>query len=106
MRKVNQLAKVIQKIQEYIGNPCDMVNKARLFDNNLAKVGLVLEAKVVAIFTDYACKIESLLEEMRSWFTGLELEAASLFTSLERIANLAVNMKVVLLLGLWNAMLQ
>ena len=37
MRKVNKSIKVIQKIQDYIGNPGDVVNKAKLFNNNLAK---------------------------------------------------------------------
>ena len=64
--EINESVKVIQKIQEYMGNSSDVVNKARLFDNNLTKIGPVSGAKVVAILMNYAFKIEKILEEMRS----------------------------------------
>ena len=50
-----------------------MVNKARLFDANLAK-NPVSAGKVISVLVDFAEKMEELLDEMRVLFDGLQLE--------------------------------
>ena len=70
MWKANKSIEVIKKIQDYIGHPND-INKARLFDSNLAKASPIVRAKIM----DYAFKMEKILKDMRSLFFGLELEA-------------------------------
>ena len=47
-----------------------MLNKAWLFDNNLA-TNPVWAAKVIPILMDFAAKMEELLDDMRSLFDGL-----------------------------------
>ena len=56
-----------------------MVNKARLFDVNLAR-NLVSTGKVISVLVDFAEKMEELLEEMRVLFDGLTLEVPPVAT--------------------------
>ena len=53
----------------------NVINNAKLFDNNLTKVRPVLSAKVVTIVLDYFLKMEKNLKEMKIVFVELELEA-------------------------------
>ena len=62
-----------QKLEEYISFPGNLLNKAKLFDNNMAK-NPVQAAKVISILVDFAEKMEKLLDDMRSLFDGLALE--------------------------------
>ena len=50
-----------------------MVNKAKLFDANLAK-NPVTAGKVIPVLVDFAKKMEELLDEMRILFDGLQPE--------------------------------
>ena len=50
-----------------------MVNKAKLFDANLAK-NPITTGKVIPVLVDFAKKMEELLNEMRILFDGLQLE--------------------------------
>ena len=50
-----------------------MVNKARLFDANLAK-NLVSAGKIIPVLVDFVEKMEELLDEMRVLFDGLQPE--------------------------------
>ena len=54
-----------------------MVNKARLFDENLAR-NLVSAGKVILVLLDFLKKMEELLDEMRVLFEGLTLEVPSI----------------------------
>ena len=53
-----------------MSNLGDVLNKARLFDDNLAN-HLVSITKVILILVDFAKKMEELLQNMRSLFDGL-----------------------------------
>ena len=75
INKLNAILEYNQKLEEYVGNPSDIVNKVRLFDKSLAK-HLVLAAKVIPILIDFAEKMEELLDEMRVLFEGLQLEVS------------------------------
>ena len=64
-----------------------MLNKARLFDNNLAK-NPVSAAKVIPILVDFAEKMEELLDDIRSLFDGLAPEI-SLAVPLEHVPEIS-----------------
>ena len=72
--KLNSALLFNQKLEEYIGNPSDVINKARLFDENLVKHP-VSATKVIPALVDFAEKMEELLTKMRSLFDGLQSEA-------------------------------
>ena len=69
--KLNAALQFNQKLEEYVGNPGDVVNKARLFDENLPR-NPILARKVIPILMDFAKKMEELLYEMRVLFEGLQ----------------------------------
>ena len=66
-----------QKLEAYVGNTGDVVNKAQLFDANLAQHP-VTSKKVILVLVDFADKMEELLDEMRVLFDGLLLEVLPL----------------------------
>ena len=71
--KFNAALQFNQKLEEYIGNPGDVVNKARLFDENFAR-NPVSTRKVILVLVDFAKKMEELLDEMRVLFDRLTPE--------------------------------
>ena len=71
--KLNAALQFNQKLEEYVGNPGDVVNKVRLFDENLAR-NPVSASKVMPILVDIAEKMEELFDEMKVMFEGLQLE--------------------------------
>ena len=52
INKMNDNLDVIWKIEEYIKHLYDVLNKARLFDNNLA-TNPVIAAKVIPVLVDF-----------------------------------------------------
>ena len=68
--KLNAALQFNQKLEEYVVNPGDVVNKARLFDENLARNPISVR-KVIPVLVDFAEKMEELLDEMRVLFDGL-----------------------------------
>ena len=71
--KLNLALTFNQKLETYVGNIRDVINKAKLFDANLAK-NPVTARKVIPILVDFAEKMEELLDEMRVLFDGLQPE--------------------------------
>ena len=71
--KLNLSLAFNQKLETYVGHTGDVVNKAKLFDANLAK-NLVTAGKVIPVLVDFAEKMEELLDEMRILFDGLQPE--------------------------------
>ena len=63
-RKANKAIKVVWKIQNYIKIPNDIVNKVKLFDNGLERIGKLSKEKIIMILVDYLLKMEKILEEM------------------------------------------
>ena len=68
--KLNLSLAFNQKLETYVGHTGDVVNKAKLFDANLAK-NPVTAGKVIPVLVDFAEKMEELLDEMRVLFDGL-----------------------------------
>ena len=77
--KLNTAFQFNQKLEEYIGSSGDVVNKARLFNENLAR-NLIAAGKVIPILVDFAKKMEELLDEMRVLFEELQPEIPPLAT--------------------------
>ena len=71
--KLNVALTFNQKLEAYVSHIGDVVNKARLFDANLAK-NPVSVGKVIPILVDFAEKMEELLDKMRALFDRLQLE--------------------------------
>ena len=68
--KLNLSLAFNQKLEAYVGNTGDVVNKAQLFDANLAQHPVTAK-KVIPVLVDFADKMEELLDEMRVLFDGL-----------------------------------
>ena len=71
--KLNVALAFNQKLEAYVGHTRDVVNKARLFNANLAK-NPVTAGKIIPVLVDFAEKMEELLDEMRVFFDGLQPE--------------------------------
>ena len=68
--KLNLSLPFNQKLETYVWNSGDVVNKAQLFDANLAQ-NPVTTKKVISVLVDFVDKMEELLDEMRVLFDGL-----------------------------------
>ena len=71
--KLNLFLAFNQKLETYVGNTGDVVNKAQLFDANLAQHPVTAK-KVIPVLVDFVDKMEELLDEMRVLFDGLPPE--------------------------------
>ena len=71
--KLNLSLAFNQKLETYVGHTGDVVNKAQLFDANLAQHPVTAK-KVIPVLMDFADKMEELLDEMRILFDGLQPE--------------------------------
>ena len=69
--KLNLALAFNQKLETYVGNTGDVINKVKLFDANLAK-NLVTAGKVILVLVDFAEKMEELLDEIRVLVDGLQ----------------------------------
>ena len=70
MDKLNLSLAFNQKLETYVGNSGDVINKAQLFDANLAQHPVTTK-KVIPVLVDFADKMEELLDKMRVLFDGL-----------------------------------
>ena len=71
--KLNLSLAFNQKLETYVGHTGDVVNKAQLFDANLAQHPVAAK-KVIPVLVDFVDKMEELLDEMRTLFDGLQPE--------------------------------
>ena len=94
VKKMNNSLKVIKKIEDYIWHQADVLSKARVFDEVLAK-NLASAVKVILILVDFNQKIEELLDDMRSLFDRLNAQQA---LPLGAVLNISINSKEILLL--------
>ena len=62
--------KALDKIQEFIGNSGNVVNKVKLFDNEFEKAEYVSKSKIIVILVNYGQTMEKILKEMRMIFAG------------------------------------
>ena len=95
LKKLNESSEVIWKIGAYIGHRGDVVNKTKLFNNNLAN-HLVSGANVILILVGFVQKMEELLDNMRSLLDSLDVVPATATTPLENIPDISLEMELIL----------
>ena len=66
--KTQKAHRLIGLLEEHIRNPGDLVTKARIYDEAVAKIGNVTALKLIHICVDYSTKMETILVEMRAFF--------------------------------------
>ena len=60
--------RLIGLLEEHVRNPGDLVIKARIYDEAVAKIGGVTALKLIHICVDYSTRMETILAEMRILF--------------------------------------
>ena len=55
-------------LEKHIRNPGDLVTKAWIYDEAVAKTRIVTALKLIHICVDYSAKMETILVEMRALF--------------------------------------
>ena len=98
--KLNASLLLNQNLEEYVSHLSDMLNKARLFDNNLA-TNPVSTAKVIPILVDFAAKMEELVDNMKSLLDGLGPEPNQ-EVALEHVPDLFLEIGDILSLTKWR----
>ena len=69
---------VTQKVCGFLGNPGDVLNKARLYDHGLKQPSTDSGVKMMQCMVDYGLKMEKTLKELHALLhsTGVQLEPA------------------------------
>ena len=70
--KTGEAMHLLIQFHNFVGQPSDLVTKAQVFDETVAKFLPLTGAKVLHIVVDYAIKMETLLVEMRKLMTKLK----------------------------------
>ena len=67
---------VTQKVCGFLGNPCDVLNKARLYDHGLKQPSTEFGVKMPRCMVDYGLKMEKTLKKLRALLhsTGAQSE--------------------------------
>ena len=68
--KTQRAHRLIGLLEEHIQNPGDLVTKARIYDEAVAKTGSVTALKLIHICVDHSAKMETILVEMRALFAA------------------------------------
>ena len=73
IRRLNTKSKEgLDSIWKFIRNPINMVNKAKLFDNEVKTEGQLLALKIVNVLVEFGRKMEVTLAEMWKLLSGLQ----------------------------------
>ena len=68
--KTQRAHRLIGLLKEHIRNLGDLVTKARIYNEAVAKMGSVTALKLIHICVDYSAKMETILAEMRALFAA------------------------------------
>ena len=74
-QKTGEALNLLTQFQSYVGQLGDVVTKARIFDETVAKDLPVTGSKVISIVVDYSAKMETLLLGMRQLMINLQQPA-------------------------------
>ena len=66
--KTQRAHRLIGLFEEHVRNPGDLVIKARIYDEAVAKIGGVTALKLIHICVDYSTRMETILVEIRVLF--------------------------------------
>ena len=80
---------LIQKMEGFVQQPVEVLNKVRLFDEGLAK-NPITAAKVIPVLVDFNQKMEEILLDMGGLFKGLEIEG---LVPLDQVPNISINIE-------------
>ena len=96
--KLSESLDLIRKMEGIVQQLAEVLNKARLFDEGLAK-NPVTAAKVVPVLVDFNQTMEEILMDMRGLFKGLEVEG---LVPLDQVPNLSINTEELSTLQGWE----
>ena len=65
-KQENNVRVVARNFEEFIGNPGDVVNKAKLYDKGMSWLGASPTPKIIRFLVDYNIKMEKVLAEIRA----------------------------------------
>ena len=80
--------KLIGLLEEHVRNPRDLVIKAGLYDEAIAKTGGVTAFKMIHICVDYSTRMETILAEMRIFFDSRNRFFRGSLVPLEKVPDL------------------
>ena len=80
--------RLIGLLEEHVWNPGDLVIKARIYDEAVAKIGGVTALKLIHICVDYSTRTETILAEMRVLFDSRNRFFRGSTISLEKFPDL------------------
>ena len=66
--KTQGAQRLIGLLEEHVRNPGDLVIKARIYDEAVAKTGGITALKLIHIYMDYSTRMETILAEMKVLF--------------------------------------
>ena len=81
--------RLIGLLEEHVQNPGDLVIKARIYDEAVAKIGGVTTLKLIHICVDYSTRMETILAEMRVLFDSRNRFFRGSRILLEKVPDLA-----------------
>ena len=81
--------RLIGLLEEHVRNPGDLVIKARIYDEAVAKIGDISALKLIHICVDYSTRMETILAEMRVLFDSRNCFFQGSPTPLEKVPDLA-----------------
>ena len=70
-QKIGEALSLLTQFQSYVGQPDDVVTKARIFNKTVAKGLPMTGSKVINIIVDYSTKMEALLVGMQKLMANL-----------------------------------
>ena len=79
---------LIGLLEEHVRNPGDLVIKAWIYDEAVAKIGGVTALKLIHIYVDYSTRMETLMAEMRVLFDNRNRFFRGSPVPLEKVPNL------------------
>ena len=92
--KLNESLELIRKVEGVVQQSTEVLNKARLFDEGLAR-NPVIVAKVVPVRVDFNQKMVDILLDLWRLFEGLQVEG---LVPLDQIFNISINSEELLTL--------
>ena len=81
--------RLLSLLEHYIRYPEDVVTKARLYDEVVAKIGTITSLKLIHICVDYSLKMETILAEMKSFFIERNQSVNYSPIPLDKVSDLA-----------------
>ena len=86
--KLGKSLELVRKIEGVAQQPADILNKAKLFDEGLAKNPVTAAKVKFPVLVDFNQKMDKILMDMRALFEDLEVDG---LVSLDQVPNISIN---------------